>query len=111
MKNLRNTVTLVGRLGLNPEVREVKEGKTVARLSIATDDSYRTADGEKVKNTQWHTVVAWNRNAKFAEKYLVKGNEVMIEGKLTHRTWEDKDGNKKYTSEIIANEFLLLGGK
>ncbi len=109
MKNLRNTVTLIGRLGANPEVKNLDDSKSVARLSIATDDSYKNAKGEKISSTQWHTVVAWNRQAKFAEKYLQKGSNVAIEGKLVHRNYETKDGEKRYITEVVANEFLMLG--
>lgn len=109
MKNLRNTVTLIGRLGANPEVKNLDDKNAVARLSIATDDSYKNAKGEKVSNTQWHTVVAWNRQAKFAEKYLQKGSNVAIEGKLVHRNYETKNGEKRYVTEVVANEFLMLG--
>ena len=78
MKNLRNSVTLIGRLGANPEVKELGKEKAVAKISLATDDSYKNAKGEKVESTQWHTVVAWNRQAKFAEKYLTKGSQIAI---------------------------------
>lgn len=108
MKNLRNSVTLIGRLGAAPEVKEISKDNTVARINIATDESYRNANGDKVENTQWHTVVAWNGNAKFAEKYLKKGSLIAVEGRLAHRVYEDKQGEKKYTTEIVANEFLML---
>jgi single-strand DNA-binding protein len=108
MKNLRNSVTLIGRLGANPEVKELGKEKAVAKISLATDDSYKNAKGEKVQSTQWHTVVAWNRQAKFAEKYLTKGSQIAIEGKLVHRMYEDSKGEKKYITEVIANEFLML---
>jgi single-strand DNA-binding protein len=108
MKNLRNSVTLIGRLGANPEVKELGKEKAVAKISLATDDSYKNAKGEKVQSTQWHTVVGWNRQAKFAEKYLTKGSQIAIEGKLVHRMYEDSKGEKKYITEVIANEFLML---
>ena len=108
MKNLRNSVTLIGRLGANPEVKELGKEKAVAKISLATDDSYKNAKGEKVESTQWHTVVAWNRQAKFAEKYLTTGSQIAIEGKLVHRMYEDSKGEKKYITEVIANEFLML---
>ena len=108
MKNLRNSVTLIGRLGANPEVKELGKEKAVAKISLATDDSYKNAKGEKVQSTQWHTVVAWTRQAKFAEKYLTKGSQIAIEGKLVHRMYEDSKGEKKYITEVIANEFLML---
>jgi len=108
MKNLRNTVTLIGRLGANPEVKELGADKAVAKITLATDDSYKNAKGEKVQSTQWHTIVAWNRQAKFVEKYLTKGSQIAIEGKLVHRNYEDAKGEKKYVTEVIANEFLML---
>jgi len=111
MKNLRNSVQLIGRLGANPEVKTLENKNSVARLSIATSDSYKNAKGEKITETQWHNVVAWGRNAEFAQKYFTKGQEIALEGKLVHRSYEDADGNKKYISEIVANEFLLLGSK
>ncbi len=111
MNTLRNRVQLIGHLGQNPEVKEIKDGKKVARFSIATTDAYRDKDGNTVKDTQWHNLVAWNGNATLAEKYLEKGKEVAIEGKLTSRSYEDKEGNKKYVTEIVVNEILFLGSK
>jgi len=111
MKQLRNKVQLIGHLGKNPEVKEVKEGRKLAKWSIATTESYRKADGEIVKETQWHNIVAWGKLAEIAEKYLVKGQEICIEGKLSNREYEDKDGNKKYITEIVASDLLMLGKK
>jgi single-strand DNA-binding protein len=110
MKNLRNSVTLIGRLGFDPEIKNLDSGKKLAKMSIATDDSYRDASGNKVEQTQWHQVIAWGKTAEIAEKYLKKGKEVAIEGKLVHRNYEDKDGNKKYITEVNVNEILMLGG-
>ncbi len=108
MNSLRNRVQLIGNLGKDPEVKTFDNGKKVARFSMATSETYKNATGEKVTETQWHNIVAWNGTAGIVEKYLKKGNEVAIEGKLTYRNWEDKDGKKHYITEIIANEILLL---
>ncbi len=111
MNNLRNKVQLIGNLGADPEIKELKEGKKVARFSLATTDFYKDKDGNKTTNTEWHTVVAWNKTAEIVEKYLVKGTEVILDGKLTYRSWEDKDGNKKYITEIVVNELMMIGKK
>ena len=111
MYALRNRVTLIGNLGGLPEVKNTESGKKLARFSIATDEVYQNANGEKVTETQWHTLVAWGKLAEVAEKYLEKGSEVAIEGKLVHRNYLDKDGNKKYITEVQVNELLMLGGK
>ncbi|MET2984936.1 single-stranded DNA-binding protein [Aureibaculum conchae] len=109
MNALRNKVQLIGNLGNNPEIITLDSGKKLAKFSIATNESYKNAKGEKVSDTQWHNVVAWNKTAEIIEKYLVKGNEVAIEGKLTSRSYEDKDGNKRYITEVVVNELLMLG--
>jgi single-strand DNA-binding protein len=111
MSTLRNKVQLIGNLGNKPEIITLDSGKKLAKLSIATNETYKNAQGEKVTDTQWHNVVAWNKTAEIIEKYLEKGSEVAIEGKLTNRSYEDKDGTKKYITEIVCNELLMLGGK
>jgi len=111
MNTLRNKVQLIGNLGNNPEVITLESGKKLAKFSIATNDSYRNANGEKITDTQWHNVIAWNKTAEIVEKYLTKGNEVAVEGKLTSRAYENKEGVKKYITEIVVNELLMLGGK
>ncbi|MFN0728678.1 single-stranded DNA-binding protein [Polaribacter gochangensis] len=111
MSTLRNKVQLIGNLGNNPEIITLESGKKLAKMSIATNETYKNAQGEKVTDTQWHNVVAWNKTAEIIEKYLQKGSEVAIEGKLTSRSYEDKDGTKKYITEIVCNEMLMLGGK
>jgi len=111
MNTLRNKVQLIGNLGNNPEVITLESGKKLAKFSIATNDSYRNASGEKITDTQWHNVIAWNKTAEIVEKYLNKGNEVAVEGKLTSRSYENKEGVKKYITEIVVNELLMLGGK
>ena len=111
MNTLRNKVQLIGNLGNNPEIITLDSGKKLAKFSIATNESYKNASGEKVTDTQWHNVVAWNKTAEIIERYLEKGNEVAIEGKLTSRSYETKEGEKKYITEVVANEVLMLGGK
>jgi single-strand DNA-binding protein len=105
---LRNQVQLIGRLGNDPEIKHLENGQTVANINLATNGYYVNSKGEKVEDTQWHKVVAWGNTAKIAEQYLQKGKEVAIQGKLTYRSYEDKDGNTKYLTEVIANELLLL---
>ena len=111
MNALVNKVQLIGNLGKEPEVKTLESGKKMARFSVATNESYRNAKGEKVTETQWHNLVAWGRLAEIVEKYLVKGKEVAIEGKLINRSYNDKDGNKKYITEIQVNELKMLGAK
>jgi len=111
MSTLRNKVQLIGNLGNNPEIVNLESGKKIAKFSIATNESYKNAAGEKVTDTQWHNVVAWNKTAEIIEKYLVKGSEVAIDGKLTSRSYETKEGEKKYITEIVCNELLMLGNK
>ncbi|HMO33081.1 MAG TPA: single-stranded DNA-binding protein [Lacibacter sp.] len=111
MYALKNKVQLIGNLGMTPEIKTVTGGKKMARFSMATNESYRNAKGEKVQETQWHNVVAWGKVAELAEKYLGKGSEVAIEGKLINRSYTDKDGVKKYITEVQLNELLLLGDK
>ena len=111
MYALKNKVQLIGNLGAKPEIKDTENGKKLAQFNIATSESYRNAKGEKVTETQWHRIVAWGKLAEIAEKYLDKGKEVAIEGKLVNRSYSDKDGNKKYITEIQLNELLMLGAK
>lgn len=111
MNNLRNRVQLIGNLGMKPEIKTLESGKKLAKFSIATNETYKNAKGEKITDTQWHNVIAWNKTAEIAELFLDKGKEVAIEGKLTTRTWDDENGNKRYTTEIVCSELLLLGVK
>jgi single-strand DNA-binding protein len=111
MYALKNKVQLIGNLGGKPEIKNTENGKKLAQFNIATNESYRNAKGEKITETQWHRVVAWGRLADIAEKYLDKGKEIAIEGKLVNRSFTDKDGNKKYITEIQVNELLMLGTK
>ena len=109
MYALKNKVQLIGNLGNAPEVRNTESGKKLVRFSVATNESYRNAKGEKVTETQWHNLIAWGKVADIAEKFLIKGTEVAIEGKLVNRNYTDKEGNKKYITEIQVNELLMLG--
>jgi single-strand DNA-binding protein len=109
MYSLRNKVQLIGNLGKTPEVKTTESGKKLAKFSVATNEIYTNVKGEKVKETQWHNLVAWGKVADVAEKYLGKGSEVAVEGKLVTKDYLDKDGNKKYVTEIQANEILMLG--
>ena len=111
MNALKNKVQLIGNLGNAPEVRNTESGKKLVRFSIATNESYRNAIGEKVTETQWHNLIALGKVADIAEKYLTKGSEVAIEGKLMNNNYTDKDGNKRYSTEIQVHELLLLGSK
>lgn len=109
MYALKNKVQLIGNLGNNPEVKTLDGGKKMARFSVATNETYRNAKGEKVVETQWHNLIAWGKVAEIVEKYLQKGSEVALEGKLINKSYNDKDGNKKYVTEIQVNELLMLG--
>ena len=111
MYALKNKVQLIGNLGNNPEIRTLESGKKMARFSMATSETYRSAKGEKITETQWHNVVAWGKVADIAEQFLVKGSEVAVEGKLINRNYTDKDGNKRYVTEVQVNEVLMLGDK
>jgi len=108
MRNINNSVQLIGNLGMNPEIKSLESGKTMAKLSIATSDSYISKDGEIIKTTQWHNIIAWNKQAELAEKYLSKGQQVCVAGKLNNRSYEDKDGNKQYITEVIVDNFMFL---
>lgn len=108
MNTLRNSVRLVGNLGMDPDVREFDNNKKLARLSLATSENYRNDKGERITETQWHNLVMWGAQAKFAEEDLKKGDEIAVEGRLTNRTYTDKDGNKKYFCEVVVNEFIKL---
>lgn len=105
-----NKVILIGRLGRDPEVRYTPSGVAVANFSIATSEEWKDKDtGEKQERTEWHKIVAWRRLGEICGEYLHKGKEVYIEGKLQTRPWEDRDGNKRYTTEIVANVMQMLG--
>jgi single-strand DNA-binding protein len=108
---MKNRVQLIGNLGAAPEVKEFDNGNKKARFTVATSDYYTNKKGEKVTETQWHNIVIWGKLAEIAEKYLEKGSQVVIDGKLTTRNYTDKEGTKKYFTEIVANEMLMLDKK
>jgi single-strand DNA-binding protein len=109
MNALKNKVTLIGNLGMDPEFKETENGYKLAKVSIATNETYKNNQGEKVNETMWHNLVAWGKTAEVMSKYLHKGSEVVIEGKLVNRNYTDKAGVKKYTTEIQVNDFLIIG--
>jgi single-strand DNA-binding protein len=111
MNAMKNRVQLIGHVGNDPEIKNLDGGKKVANLSIATNDSYRNDKGEKVDQTEWHKVVAWGKTAEIIEKFVSKGKEVALEGKLTHKSYEDKNGEKRYVTEVLVSEIMLLGTK
>jgi single-strand DNA-binding protein len=106
---MKNRVQLIGHVGQDPEVKNLEGGKKLANISIATNEVYYKDNGDKVEKTEWHRVTAWGKTAEIIEKYVTKGKELAIEGKLTTRTYDDKEGVKRYITEIVANEVLLLG--
>lgn len=108
MKNLRNRVQLIGNIGKEPQVKTFESGRTMASFSLATTENYTDQNGKKVKDTQWHQVVAWGKSANFVESYLDKGNRIAVDGKLVHRSYNDKDGTTKYITEVVVNEIMLL---
>jgi len=108
MNTLKNKVQLIGRLGQDPEIVNFGDGKKMAKFSLATDDSYKDKNGQKVERAYWHNIVVKGGLVKVVENYITKGQEIAVEGKLTNRSWEDKDGNKRYMTEIVCNELLML---
>jgi single-strand DNA-binding protein len=108
MNAMKNRVQLIGNVGNDPEIKTLENGKKLAHLTIATNDRYTNDKGEKVEQTEWHRVTAWGKTAEIIEKYVIKGKEVAIEGKLTHRSYDDKNGEKKYITEVVVSEILLL---
>ncbi len=111
MNALRNKVQLIGNLGQAPEIRTLEEGRKMARFSVATNENYRSASGEWIRDTQWHTLVAWGKMADTVEKYLDKGTEVAVEGRLVSRSYTDKNGEKRYVTEVVVSEILTFGEK
>jgi single-strand DNA-binding protein len=109
MNTLRNNVQLIGNLGKKPEIITLESGKKLAKFSIATNEVYTNKQGDKVTNTEWHNLIAWNKTAEIAEMFLDKGKEIAINGKLTSRSYDDKDGNKKYITEVVVNEIMFFG--
>ena len=106
-----NKVILIGNLGKDPEVRHLESGRAVANFPIATSESYKNREGDRVTHTEWHNIVLWTPLAEIAEKYLNKGKQVYIEGRLTTRSYEDKDGNKKYMTEVVGQNLTMLGSR
>lgn len=111
MSNLRNSARLMGHLGSDPEIKVLGDKKKVANVALATHDTFKNDKGEKVDETQWHNLVIWDKLAELAEKYLLKGSEVMVEGKLVTRSYVDKDKVKRYVTEIWVSELLFMGPK
>lgn len=108
MNALRNKVQLIGHVGQEPEIKIIEGGKKLAKLTLATNEVYYNDNKEKITDTQWHNITAWGKTAEIIESFVNKGKEIMVEGKLTYRNWEDKNGEKRYATEIIVNELLLL---
>jgi single-strand DNA-binding protein len=111
MNAIRNKVQLIGRLGADPEIRTFESGKKRVRISLATSEVRKDESGKRIESTQWHNVVAWGKLADLAEQYLVKGAEVAVEGKVTYSNYETKTGEKRYITEIVMNDFLMLGDR
>ncbi len=111
MNALKNKVQLIGHLGNTPEVTTLESGKKVAKFSIATNETYTNANGEKITNTQWHQIIAWNKTAEIIEQFLQKGSEAIVAGKLNTRSYTDNTAQKRYFTEIICSEILVLGNK
>ncbi|MFT6095560.1 MAG: single-strand DNA-binding protein [Nonlabens sp.] len=111
MSNLSNRVQLIGHLGQDPETVNLNDDKKLVKFSIATTDRYTNKLGEKVTDTQWHRIVAFNGTANIIAEYVKKGSKIGVEGKLVTRQWEDKDGEKRYTTEVVCDQVLLLGAK
>lgn len=108
MSTLRNQVQLIGNVGNNPEITNFESGKKVVRFSLATNEYYRK-DNEKIQQTDWHHIVAWGKQAELVENYVSKGKEIAVKGKLTYRSYETETGDKKYVTEVVISEVLLLG--
>jgi single-strand DNA-binding protein len=108
MNTLRNSVRLLGNLGMDPEIRNLDNNRKMARVSIAVNETYKNDKGERITDTQWHSLVLWGSQARLAEDYLKKGDEVAIEGRLSSRSYTDKDGNKRYATEVVVNEFMKM---
>jgi single-strand DNA-binding protein len=106
-----NKVILVGRLGRDPETRYTGGGQAVANFSVATDETYKDRNGERQKRTEWHKIVVWGKQAEIAQQYLKKGSLIFIEGRIQSREWQDKEGQKRTSFEIVANNFRMLGGR
>jgi single-strand DNA-binding protein len=108
MNSLKNRVTLIGNLGQDPETKTTESGKKVTHFTLATNDGYKNSDGQKINETTWHNIVAWNGLADIAGKYLKKGRQVAVEGRIVYRSYEDKKGGTKYITEIVLNDLIML---
>ncbi|MBR9920257.1 MAG: single-stranded DNA-binding protein [Bacteroidetes bacterium] len=108
MRSLKNMVQLIGNLGQDVDFKTTEKGKTLAKVSIATHESYKNAEGEKVEEVQWHNLIGWGKTAELMEKYWKKGKEVAVQGKLVHRTYQDKEGVNKYITEVVVNDFKMF---
>lgn len=106
---MRNKVQLIGHVGQEPEVKTLEGGRKLATITLATNETYTNNKGEKVEQTEWHRAIAWGKTAEIIEKYVTKGKEIAIDGKLTHRSYDDKNGEKRYVTDIVINELLLIG--
>ena len=106
-----NKVILIGRLGKDPELKYTQGGRAVANFSLATDRSWKGQDGQKVRDTTWHNIVVWGKRAEVVKEYLTKGQQIYIEGRIDNRSYDDKEGNKKYISEVVLEDFAFLGSK
>jgi single-strand DNA-binding protein len=109
MNALKNKVQLIGHVGQEPEIKTLEGGRKLAKLTLATNESYYNDKKEKITDTQWHNLTAWGKTAEIIESFVNKGKEIMVEGKLTYNSWEDKNGEKRYSTEIVISELLLLG--
>jgi len=109
MNSLKNRVILIGRLGQNPETRTIENGKKVTHFTLATDDSYKNAEGQRISEATWHNITAWNGIADVADRFLKKGRQVAVEGRIVYRSYEDKKGVTKNITEIVLNDLVLLG--
>ena len=105
---MKNSVQLIGHVGQEPEIKNLESGKKLANINIATNEVYYRENGDKVEQTQWHRVTAWGNTADIIERFVTKGKEIAIEGKLSHRSYDDKDGNKRYITEVMVNELVLM---
>jgi len=108
---MNNKVMLIGNLGNSPEVKELEGGKKLAKMAMATNETYKNASGERVKETTWHNLIAWGKSAEYAEKYLQKGMQLAVEGKIVNRNYTDKEGVKRYVSEVQVSEMKILDKK
>lgn len=109
MNTMKNKVQLIGNVGNDPEIKSFDGGKKVVNFTLATNESYKNEKGEKVEQTEWHRISAWGKTADIIEQFVTKGKEIAIEGKLTHRSYDDKNGEKRYITEVVASDVLLLG--